>query len=98
MGIAAAADWFDRRVIDGFVNAVGRAALAIAGASDWFDRKVVDGTVNALSLSTVRSSLTARRRQTGRVQDYTAVIVLGLSVVILVILIWRVVLPSLGAP
>jgi len=98
MGVAAAADWFDRRVVDGFVNAVGRSGVAIATASDWFDRRVVDGTVNAFSLTTVRSSLSARRRQTGRVQDYTAVIVFGLSIIILLILIWRVVLPALGVP
>ena len=99
VGVMAAArgvDWFDRKVIDGAVNAVGRGTLALASASDWFDRKVIDGAVNAFSLSTVRTSLSLRRRQTGRVQNYAAVVVLGLSAVILVILIVRVVLPALG--
>ena len=98
MGLAAAADWFDRKVIDGVVNAIGRGGLAVAGASDWFDRKVIDGTVNAFSLSTVRGSLTLQRPQTGRVQNYAAVVVLGLSIVIVVLLIVRVVLPALGVP
>ena len=96
MTAARAIDWFDRKVVDGAVNAVGRGTLALAGASDWFDRKVIDGAVNAFSLSTVRTSLSLRRRQTGRVQNYAAVVVLGLSAVILVILIVRVVLPALG--
>jgi len=98
VGVAAATDWFDRRVIDGAVNGIARGGAAASRASDWFDRRVVDGAVNAFSLTTVRSSLTARKRQTGRVQDYTAVIVFGLSIVIIVILIWRVVLPALGVP
>ncbi|MEK6851383.1 MAG: NADH-quinone oxidoreductase subunit L [Candidatus Thermoplasmatota archaeon] len=96
MAFSRAVDWVDRRVIDGAVNAVGRGTLALAGASDWFDRKVIDGAVNAFSLSTVRTSLSLRRRQTGRVQNYAAVVVLGLSVVILVVLIVRIVLPALG--
>ncbi len=98
MGVAAGLDWFDRKVIDGAVNAVGRVTVALAGASDWFDRRAIDGAVNAFSLSTVRSSLTLQRPQTGRVQNYAAVVVLGLSIVILVILLVRVVLPALGVP
>jgi len=54
--------------------------------------------VNAFSLSTVRGSLTLQRPQTGRVQNYAAVVVLGLSIVIVVLLIVRVVLPALGVP
>ncbi len=97
MGVARAADWFDRKVIDGAVNGVGRAVLALASASDWFDRKVVDGVVNAFSLSAVRSSFTLRQRQTGRVQNYAAVIVLGMSLVILlIVIVVRVILPHLG--
>ena len=95
-GLAAATDWFDRKVIDGAVNGIARATVAAAGASDWFDRKVVDGVVNAFSLSTVRSSFSLRQRQTGRVQSYAWVVVLGLSVVILVIFLLRIVLPALG--
>ncbi|MBI4416289.1 MAG: hypothetical protein HY557_04835, partial [Euryarchaeota archaeon] len=95
-GIAAGLDWFDRRVIDGAVNGIARGTVALARMSDWFDRKVVDGLVNALSLSTVRSSLTLRHRQTGQVQNYAAVVVLGLSIVILVVFVLRVVLPALG--
>src|SRR3989454_9771138 len=97
MGVSRAADWFDRKVIDGAVNGAARATLALAGASNWFDKNVVDGLVNAFSLSTVRSSLSLRQRQTGRVQNYAGVVVLGLSVIILLIVIFvRVILPRLG--
>ncbi len=85
-GFASAADWFDRNVIDGIVNAVGRGGASAAAASDWFDRKMIDGAVNSISLETVRSALTLRQRQTGRVQSYVFVIILGVVFVILLIL------------
>ena len=89
----------NRYYLDEGANRLAKyGVMGVAAAADWFDRRVVDGTVNAFSLTTVRSSLSARRRQTGRVQDYTAVIVFGLSIIILLILIWRVVLPALGVP
>jgi NADH-quinone oxidoreductase subunit L len=91
-GVARGLDWFDRRAIDGAVNGAARGTMHLAAASDWFDRKVIDGTVNALSLSTVRSSLSLRQRATGRVQNYAAVVVFGLSAVILAVLIVRFIL------
>lgn len=84
-GAARAVDWFDRNVIDRAVNAFGTGGLKAATAADWFDRKVIDGVVNSISLETVRSSLTLRRRQTGRVQSYVFVIVLGIVFVILLV-------------
>ena len=79
---ARALDWFDRKVIDGIVNGVGRGGVVVAGGSDQFDRRVIDGAVNAVSLETVRTSLRLRQRQTGQVQSYAWVVVLGIVVVI----------------
>jgi NADH-quinone oxidoreductase subunit L len=81
-GSARALDWFDRRVIDGIVNAFGRGGAAVAAGSDAFDRRVVDGAVNAVSLETVRTSLRLRQRQTGQVQSYAWVVVFGLALLI----------------
>jgi len=81
-GMARALDWFDRKVIDGIVNGVGRAGVVVATGTDRFDRRVIDGVVNAVSLETVRTSLRLRQRQTGQVQSYAWVIVLGIVVVI----------------
>src|SRR5712691_534235 len=47
---ARALDWFDRKVIDGIVNGVGRAGVIVATGTDRFDRQVIDGAVNAVSL------------------------------------------------
>ena len=84
-GFARALDWFDRRVIDGIVNAVGKGGLATAAGSDYFDRKVVDGAVNLVSRETVRSGLRLRQRQTGQVQSYAWVVVFGIALVIALI-------------
>ena len=81
-GVARAFDWFDRKVIDGIVNGVGRAGVIVATGTDRFDRQVIDGAVNAVSLETVRTSLRLRQRQTGQVQSYAWVVVLGIVVVI----------------
>ncbi|HEX9566801.1 MAG TPA: hypothetical protein VGA48_04315, partial [Thermoplasmata archaeon] len=81
-GMARALDWFDRKVIDGIVNGVGRAGVVVAAGTDRFDRQVIDGAVNAVSLETVRTSLRLRQRQTGQVQSYAWVVVLGIVVVI----------------
>src|SRR2546430_992742 len=69
-GMARALDWFDRKVVDGIVNGVGRAGVIVATGTDRFDRRVIDGAVNAVSLETVRGGLRLRQRQTGQVQSY----------------------------
>lgn len=75
-------DWFDRNVVDGIVNAVGRGGVVGSGAVHVFDSRIVDGAVNALSHRIVRAGLRLRMRQTGQVQDYAWVIVLGIAVLI----------------
>ncbi len=84
-GVARALDWFDRKVIDGIVNAVGRGGLVTATGADVFDRRVIDGAINALSLETVRTSWRLRQRQTGQVQNYAWVVVLGIVAVVVLI-------------
>jgi len=84
-GLARALDWFDRNVVDGVVNVVGRGGLAAAAGTDAFDRRVVDGAVNALSLETVRASWRLRQRQTGQVQTYAWMVVFGIVIVIVLV-------------
>src|SRR5438876_707378 len=81
-GVARGLDWFDSKVIDGIVNGVGRGGLATAAGTDAFDRRVIDGAVNAVSFETVRTSVRLRQRQTGQVQNYAWVVVLGIVVVV----------------
>src|SRR5213595_2270229 len=83
--IARGLDWFDRTAIDGIVNAVARGGMRVAVESDVFDRRVIDGAVNALSLETVRTSWRLRQRQTGQVQNYAWVVVVGIVAVVVLL-------------
>ena len=89
-------DWFDRHVIDGVVNGAASLGLYAGKAADAFDRNVIDGAVNTISLRTVKGSAVLRYRQTGRVQNYAGLVVFGISIVILLIFILKVILPMLG--
>ncbi|MFQ5837372.1 MAG: NADH-quinone oxidoreductase subunit L [Thermoplasmata archaeon] len=92
-GFAKLSDFFDRYVIDGLVNLAARITLLTARGTDIFDRRAVDGVVNSISLSTLRGGWTLRRGQTGEVQTYAAVIVLGAAVILFVV---QIVFPLLG--
>ncbi|TLZ67407.1 MAG: hypothetical protein E6K16_00755 [Methanobacteriota archaeon] len=97
-GFARAADWFDRNVVDGIVNAIGRGGVVVAALADLFDRKVIDGAVNSISLETVRSSLALRTRQTGQVQNYTWVVVLGIVAILVLAVLFGFLPRILGRP
>src|SRR5436305_5040492 len=47
VGVARGLDWFDRTVVDGIVNAVGRGGMRVAVQRDVFDRRVIGGAGNA---------------------------------------------------
>jgi NADH:ubiquinone oxidoreductase subunit 5 (subunit L)/multisubunit Na+/H+ antiporter MnhA subunit len=94
-GIARFSDWFDRKIVDGAVNLVARLTLWAARGTDLVDRRAVDGVVNSISLRTFRGGWTLRRGQTGRVQNYVAIIVIGAAAVLFLI---QIVFPILGVP
>jgi hypothetical protein len=70
-------DEFDRRVIDGFVSAGAIATRATAWIVGYADDTLVDGAVRALGGATLRVGGRLQRVQTGRLQTYVLVIVLG---------------------
>ncbi len=92
-GLARLSDFIDRYIIDGFVNLVARGTVFTGRGTDIFDRKGVDGVVNGISLRTIRGGWTLRRGETGQVQTYAAIIILGAAFVLFLI---QVVFPLLG--
>jgi hypothetical protein len=68
---------FDKRVVDGLVNAVGRTGKVAGFFSAWFDKTFVDGLVNAVALVTQGFGSIARLVQTGRIQQYATFAVFG---------------------
>jgi NADH-quinone oxidoreductase subunit L len=88
--IARAAYWVNQKVIDGVVNGVG---IASKWSGDWVyrhvDQQVVDGAVNGAGFGAEGFGGILRTIQTGRVQQYGALLfgaaaVLALSLVIFV--------------
>ncbi|MER3452212.1 MAG: NADH-quinone oxidoreductase subunit L [Acidimicrobiia bacterium] len=78
--VARAVYWFDQRVIDAIVNAVGLGARRTAGVVyDVIDQAVVDGVVNGVGTVSSETGGILRLVQTGRVQLYAAVFFLGVA-------------------
>jgi NADH-quinone oxidoreductase subunit L len=73
--IAQASYWVDQNVIDGVVNGVATVSLAAARfVYQGIDQIVVDGAVNELGAGAEESGGILRLMQTGRVQQYAAVL------------------------
>lgn len=68
---------FDGKVVDGTVNGVSWLTLIKGEITNFLDKYVVDGTVNGLALFVDFKSRILRRTQTGDVQNYALVMLLG---------------------
>jgi NADH-quinone oxidoreductase subunit L len=89
--IAKAVYWFDQNVIDGIVNGVAAAAVAIARWTyRWIDQVIVDGTVNGVGLGAEEGGGLLRGIQTGRVQQYAAVLFGAAALVALALVLFAV--------
>ena len=71
---------FDARVVDGAVNLTGWFTVFSGWLSYLFDKYVVDGLVNFVGWSASESSFSVRRIQTGLIQNYALVMLLGVFV------------------
>jgi NADH-quinone oxidoreductase subunit L len=73
--IARAAYWVNQNVLDGIVNGTGRLGRWIGG---WFyrniDQRVVDGAVNASGMVATETGESLRPVQSGRVNQYGALL------------------------
>jgi NADH-quinone oxidoreductase subunit L len=73
--IADAAYWTNQHIIDGIVNAVGRAGRWLGG---WFyrniDQRVVDGAVDGAGFVATETGESLRPVQSGRVNQYGALL------------------------
>jgi NADH-quinone oxidoreductase subunit L len=84
--IARAAYWTNQEVLDGMVNAAGSGARAAAHVVyDVIDQKVIDGAVNGVGVMSEESGGILRYIQTGRVQEYAAILFGAVAVFALVL-------------
>ena len=73
--IAQAGYWVNQNIIDAVVNSVGIGARYVAQFTyDFIDQKVVDGAVNGVGFVSEEGGIVLRKTQTGRVQQYAAVL------------------------
>ncbi len=72
--------WFDNKIIDGIVNGAGWVTKLVSFVSGKFDTYVVDGAVNASAYLSAFAGLVLRKTQTGRIQTYVVLAVLGVMI------------------
>jgi NADH-quinone oxidoreductase subunit L len=87
--VAEGAKTFDKYVVDGAVNSVGRLGLVVGGVLRWVDKNVVDGIVNLFGIVTDRAGRVARQIQTGKVQNYTVALYIG-ALFLIAVGLWRI--------
>jgi NADH-quinone oxidoreductase subunit L len=73
---------FDSKIVDGLVNGSGWTTVKGAVGSSWWDRWIVDGLVRFIGGFIKTVSWPVRLIQTGYVQNYALVMVLGILVFI----------------
>ena len=79
----------DKTVVDGAVNGTGWVTMFAAWLSGLTDRTVVDGAVNSVGWTTTEASYWFRRFQTGLVQNYALLMLVGVFLFVGVYLIAR---------
>ena len=78
IGIAKLFGWFDNKFVDGIVNLTATVTRLTSYFIGFFDLYVVDGFVNLTANVTGLLGGTLRKIQTGRVQSYVVLVLLGI--------------------
>ncbi len=86
VGLAKVMAFFDNKVIDGIVNLTSLVVRGISYFIGHFDNIVVDGIVNLLANITGFFGATLRKVQTGSVQTYIILAIIGIFVLFYVIM------------
>ena len=93
--LSRATAWFDRTIIDGVVNAVGRFGRWVADIFARFDQSVIDGIVNGVGSLASWAGGVLRLVQTGQAQSYLLV---ALLTVLLLLALFFVQVIGIGIP
>jgi NADH-quinone oxidoreductase subunit L len=79
---------FDAKVVDGVVNSTAGGTRFSAVVSDLFDMNLVDGAVNLIGALFGFFSKGFRRVQTGLVQNYALLMLVGIFILMTVFTVW----------
>jgi NADH-quinone oxidoreductase subunit L len=80
---------FDRRVVDGAVNGSGWFTILSSWVSHLIDKYIVDGLVNLVGSIIHEASFVFRRLQTGLIQNYALLMLVGVFAFVSVYLLFR---------
>ena len=83
--LSRASFWFDRRIIDGFINILAKTSIALSKAAAWTDQHIIDGFLKLLVAIVRTIGNFARRFQSGKVQYY----LFSMLVIILALFIFK---------
>ncbi len=87
--IARASYWFNTSVIDAVVNNAGKGAVATGRVLyTQVDQKVIDGLVLSAGAGAEESGEALRHIQTGRVQQYAALLFAGVAILAIILVIF----------
>ncbi|MFD0792810.1 NADH-quinone oxidoreductase subunit L [Mucilaginibacter litoreus] len=88
MWLSNALYWFDKRVVDGIVNLLGKAGIAVSAVAAWLDKYILDGFLHLVAGIVQALGNFARRFQSGKVQYYLYSMLLVLIAVFIFKMIW----------
>lgn len=74
---------FDKKIVDGLVNLVGKAIEVYSRITGWFDKIFVDGFVNGMANLCYFAGGKIKLVQTGKIQHYAFVALVGVVVVLI---------------
>jgi NADH-quinone oxidoreductase subunit L len=81
-------NWADAKVVDGLVNGFAGGTRLSAFFSDLFDMNLVDGAVNLIGALFGFFSKGFRHIQTGLVQNYAMLMLVGIFIIVTFFMIW----------
>lgn len=70
LGLSEACRWFDRNIIDGFINLLEKIAILLSKTAAWCDQYIVEGILKLITGIVTATGNFARNFQNGKVQYY----------------------------
>ncbi|MDT7042263.1 NADH-quinone oxidoreductase subunit L [Candidatus Nitronereus thalassa] len=81
-------DWFDQNIIDRFIRGIGHGADASGAGITWTEKHVIYAGLNVIGYANHLAAWSWRKLQTGLVNHYAAVIVIGLFILVHFLFVW----------
>jgi NADH-quinone oxidoreductase subunit L len=70
LALSKGTSWFDKNIIDGFINLLKNGVLILSKLTAWIDKYIIDGSLHLLTLIVQQIGNFARNFQSGKIQYY----------------------------